>query len=1155
MHNPDSLHAWKPEPGELRPYFDRTTFERGQALMAGGQVLGIEPRDDGQAGIMADVQGSAARPYRVNITVVASSRGPLPRMFCTCPVAFACKHCAATALTWAQTPADNNGLSLAAMGWLKRLRQAHAERSGAGAKTAKPAKAPKDRLFYTLRHAAQQGSAIEIEISKGQPGPDGMPIGRPSPWRNVEQALRRPFAFVNPDDLNALRLLWLYVGAAEGSRQWYEDSWTLPARGGESLLQALAATGRLGLVCDDGVTRPATLRSEPLPATLAWNTTPKGQRAALRLADNGDGSPQASHIFMIERPWFADARMDRVELGPLAVEGLDATTLALLLEAPALGAQDAVLVAQALGELMPAVARPQLETEAQSVALRLQPTLLLNTWSGAQGLLAVRGHRDYPTLQAHQHPSLSAARLQWVYAPDDAAAEDIGPCRFEAQPPRLAGDNWTFPSEPSAHFFATREGQLRRLERDADAERAALQYLIDSGLQPIGRSALLFATPLNHDAWGLAHEADWPAYFSRTLPALRAQGWKVFIDRSFVHRVYQVDAWHADVQASADDAAPGWLVSLGIEVGGRRLDLAPLLADLLRRDPRWTDRVFLQATPDDAKLHLIAPDDSRIEVEAGRVKPLLVHLIDLFDGADDGALRVSRWDALRLHDAIDPSRWQFKGDDALIALAERLRAAGGVKRVKPPRGLGLTLRSYQQEGLAWLQYLREHELSGILADDMGLGKTAQALAHVLLEKQAGRLDRPALVVLPTSLVFNWQAEAARVTPKLRVLNLHGADRAERFEQIGQHDLVLTTYPLLWRDIEALAQHEYHLLILDEAQMVKNAASKSAEAVRQLRARHRLCLTGTPLENHLGELWTQFDFLMPGFLGSSRTFARQWRTPVEKHGQALRAELLARRVRPFILRRKKDDVAQDLPAKSTIVRRVALQGQQRALYESVRLAVDAELSRAIAERGLARSQIAVLDALLKLRQVCCDPRLVKRVKVAKSCERAKLELLADMLPELIAEGRRVLLFSQFTEMLELIEAELPRWGIPWIKLTGQSKDRGALVKRFQAGEAPLFLISLKAGGVGLNLTAADTVIHFDPWWNPAAENQATDRAHRIGQDKPVFVYKLVAEGSIEERILGLQEKKADLAASVLGADGAGAVKFGADDIAGLLAPLA
>lgn len=436
---------------------------------------------------------------------------------------------------------------------------------------------------------------------------------------------------------------------------------------------------------------------------------------------------------------------------------------------------------------------------------------------------------------------------------------------------------------------------------------------------------------------------------------------------------------------------------------------------------------------------------------------------------------------------------------------------------------------------------------------MGLGKTVQTLAHILREKQAGRLDRPALVVAPTSLLFNWRREAQQFAPRLSVLTLHGPERKALFDRIPGHDLVLTTYALLSRDQDVLTAHAWHLLILDEAQHIKNPRAKAGQVARRIEADHRLCLTGTPLENHLGELWSLFDFLMPGLLGDERGFRRLFRTPIEKQGLESRRDLLARRTAPFLLRRTKEQVAVELPPKTEIVRSVDLAGPQRDLYEGIRVAMYDKVRRAIDRKGAKRAHIEILDALLKLRQVCCDPRLLKLDAARRVKGSAKLELLTGLLPELVEEGRRILLFSQFTTMLGLIETEVSRLGIDYVKLTGRTRDRGTPVERFQAGEVPLFLISLKAGGTGLNLTAADTVIHYDPWWNPAVERQATDRAHRIGQDKPLFVYKLIAAGTVEEAIQRMQAEKQALADGLLG-ESAGAGLPPAEEIAALFAPV-
>jgi SNF2 family DNA or RNA helicase len=355
-------------------------------------------------------------------------------------------------------------------------------------------------------------------------------------------------------------------------------------------------------------------------------------------------------------------------------------------------------------------------------------------------------------------------------------------------------------------------------------------------------------------------------------------------------------------------------------------------------------------------------------------------------------------------------------------------------------------------------------------------------------------------------------------------------------------------------VVTLRKQPFALIVLDEAQQVKNPRTQARRAVLSLRAPRCVCLTGTPLENHLGELWSQVDLAVPGLLGDEGAFRRHYRVPIEKQRDDECQARLNRRLAPFILRRTKAQVAAELPPKTEITRRVVLDGRQRELYESLRLTLADELREVIAQRGIAHSGIVVLDALLKLRQVCCDPRLVKLEAARGVRESAKFELLMDMLPALLAEGRKVLLFSQFTEMLKLIAAELDRRRLSYVMLTGETRDRAEPVRRFQDGDVPLFLLSLKAGGVGLNLTAADTVIHYDPWWNPAAEAQASDRAHRIGQDKPVFVFRLITADTVEERIEELKARKAELAEAVL--EGGGArerLSFDQDDLDALLAP--
>ncbi|MDR2112199.1 MAG: DEAD/DEAH box helicase, partial [Candidatus Accumulibacter sp.] len=891
-------------------------------------------------------------------------------------------------------------------------------------------------------------------------------------------------------------------------------------RAGE-LLRRLLQSGRLALSSDLSL----LLCGEPRPGCLGWRIDAQGcQRPCFRALS------ESCLAVPLLPPWYVD--LDRGLAGPLDVPG-DPELIARLFSLPPLPDERAALVAEMLLELAPDLPPPAIDAQAslRRVVAEPCPVLRLET-------LATNGHaawRGYP--ETAETVGFDVALPSFRYGDAEVGIGDGD------------GDGG---GDGRQVFVTLDDGETVRVVRRPDLEKAFVEALAGAGLQRVPDAMLRTAGHSPEAPYALADEASWPDFMRNGRHALRAAGWTIEFDEGFRHNALRVESWEAELVSSEN----GWFdLDMGIVVEGERLPLAPLLASLFQRDARWLETAELLKIPDAEPIELRTPANKRLHVPAERLKPLAATLIDLFDGFDGGyRLRISRFDAPRLKALHDTRRWQFRGQQEIMTLASRLLAARGVRPVAPPRGLGLELREYQKEGLAWLQFLREHALSGILADDMGLGKTAQALAHLLLEKEAGRLDRPALIVLPTSLVFNWINEAARFAPDLSLLALQGGDRKLRFDEIPRRDVVLTTYPLLWRDAAELTRFKYHMLILDEAQTVKNSRSQGAEVVRRIDARHRLCLTGTPLENHLGELWSQFDFLLPGFLGKASTFARYWRAPIEKQGDTARRDLLAQRIRPFILRRRKEEVAPELPPKTIILRRVELSGGQRDLYEAVRASMDVLVRGEIASKGFGRSQIVILDALLKLRQVCCDPRLVKAPAAQKVQERAKLELLMTMLPELVDEGRRILVFSQFTAMLALVEQEVRRAGIDYAVLTGETTDRENPVRRFQSGEAPVFLVSLKAGGVGLNLTSADTVIHYDPWWNPAMENQATDRAHRIGQDKPVFVYKLIVAGSIEEKILALQERKADLADGILSADSKAALKFGEDDIAALFAPL-
>jgi superfamily II DNA or RNA helicase len=476
--------------------------------------------------------------------------------------------------------------------------------------------------------------------------------------------------------------------------------------------------------------------------------------------------------------------------------------------------------------------------------------------------------------------------------------------------------------------------------------------------------------------------------------------------------------------------------------------------------------------------------------------------------------------------------------EALPPSLKRLRQLAGDFQGLPatdlPSGLRAQLRPYQQRGVDWLAFLREAELGGLLADDMGLGKTLQAL--VALASVPG----PSLVVTPTSVLRNWQEEAQRFLPGMRCCLYHGPGR----ELDPKAQIVITSYALLRRDVDVLTAISWRYAVLDEAQAIKNPDSQVSRAARRIQARHRLALTGTPVENRLEELWSLFAFVLPGFLGRREAFAERVADAISGPDQHLALSWLRQRVRPFVLRRLKSEVAPELPARTEMIIRCELSEHERNIYEAVRLSALDEVRAAI---GANRS-LGVLEALLRLRQAACHPGLLPG---RDDKESSKLETLVERLDSLASQGHRALVFSQWTSFLDLVEPALEAAGIGCCRLDGGTRDRHAVVERFQSPDGPpVFLLSLKAGGTGLNLTAADYVFHLDPWWNPAVEDQAVDRAHRIGQTRPVFSVRLVAADSVEERIVALQAAKRELARAAIGDEGLLASKLSSDELLAL-----
>jgi superfamily II DNA or RNA helicase len=736
-------------------------------------------------------------------------------------------------------------------------------------------------------------------------------------------------------------------------------------------------------------------------------------------------------------------------------------------------------------------------------------------------------------------PVVPVLNLRRVYAPDDLGRQrliDVLTLDFAYGVARVDG------ADDSPFIRGKVDGSPVFIRRNPVAEMEALEVLrpdnfvqmrVNDGKSARGQRVLVFR--------GLDAAALWHHFVAMRVPQLQAMGWQTNIDDNFGPRMVET-VGALDVQV--EDAERGsFSLEFGIEIDGERHPLLPILEQLLARGGIEA----AQIVGDDLITSL---DDGRVlKLPAERIRRLLAVMGDLIEAAGrtmDKNLVLPVGAAatvLELEDVLTTS-WQNAA--AIEAYVERFRGEPDILPVTLPEHFKGDLRHYQQEGVDWLQHLASHGLGGFLADDMGLGKTAQTIAHITVEFAEGRLTRPALIVVPTSLVANWTAELTKFAPRLNVVVLHGMDRHERRDHLEDVHVVITTYTVLTRDIEEMKLIPWHLVVLDEAQAVKSPDARATRAVCQLDTKNRLCLSGTPIENNLDELWSQFAFLMPGLLGDRRGFAKRFRTPIEKNNDPVCRAQLIQRIHPFILRRTKSEVATELPPKHTILRRITLAPDQRELYETIRGTLYETVREQVAERTLAQSRIIVLDALLKLRQACCDPRLVKLASARTVETSAKLEDLLEMLQELIPEGRRILLFSQFTSMLDLIKPRLREVNIPFVELRGDTRDRAEPVRRFEAGEVPLFLISLKAGGRGLNLTSADTVIHYDPWWNPAVENQASDRAHRIGQTKSVFVYKMIAVDTVEERILELQQRKAELASIAFSEAGSG-VAFDLDDI--------
>lgn len=1197
----------------LSHIFTATTLQRGRDYVKKNKVSRLE-LDEDEDMLLGVVRGSGRNTYETEVFFYERTDDPEEDViegFCSCPVGHNCKHAVALLLTGEKkygarrlnqmmgygsnphssqvTTADINALkklfeeqfgnhltsdAVEAMieeflgemapetpentarqqakqleeqrnNWLRRLDIAVKNREREAQQPSEKANNVNLTLYVLEEKSYHGGMIVQICLSRHLKKGG---FGKPSPYNGAYNCLHNGNwpASMTENDRRILKLAYINKRI-----DVYQGIITLGGEEGHELLEKILATGRC--VVGRELKLPVA-RQSPVNGEIRWRLDEQGLQRP-ELVDASTGLP----LFLIPSapPCYLQRSQDQFYCGELL--GLpDPGLIGLLLDAPPLDEAGIEVTSKALKaafhnttggynkkesnkkgsnkrkpEGRPSSTAIPLPEKVSVLTVLPKPQLLLDSIPGGNNA----GDR------------LARGRVRFDYdgqiIPFGSHQQTITPLNTSAKAnPQVIPRQTGF--------------ELQALEQLPDfIEPAHIRHM-----ESVRQLKELDVYDLITGVSGTQYRNRWLQFMTDTIAGLEDHGWTVTIDDNFPFQFEMIS--DSDWYAELDESDNNWFnLRLGVTIDGKSMDLLPLLARQLNQLPTQDE---LKNMPAEAQVPVALPGGKFIQLPAERLRLIAGTLLELFGDRPLNDYQLQTYHAEIWQELYDQLGLPWAGGEKLLALSKKLKTFKRLKPVKPGKGLMAELRGYQLHGLSWLQFLREYGLNGILADDMGLGKTLQTLAHIQLEKQRlqklakgkggakkNQANKPTLVVCPTSLLHNWCNEAERFTPDLKVHIYHGSSRDS--DAIADSDLVLTSYGVIQRDFEHLQKIPFHLLVLDEAQAIKNPTSKSAKAVRCLQAEHKLCLTGTPMENHLGELWSLFDFLMPGFLGVRDQFTRFYRTPIEKQGNVDQSKKLQKRVAPFMLRRNKDLVAKELPAKTEIVRATELQGKQRDLYETIRASMEARVQQEIEKKGLARSQIVILDALLKMRQACCDPSLVKLEQASSVKESAKLSLLMELIEPMVEEGRKILVFSQFTSMLSLIEAKLKAADIPWVKLTGQTRDRKTPVDTFQKGDVPVFLISLKAGGTGLNLTAADTVIHYDPWWNPAVEEQASDRAHRIGQDKPVFVYKLLTEGTVEEKIQQLKEKKKAIANALYGSgSGKKQPAITADDLNVLFEPV-
>ncbi len=1098
---------------EVYHYFGTTYSSRGSAYQRGGRVLSVRFVPSVPS-LVGQVQGSESKPYDV-LVHLQENLASIRDVQCSCPMGGDCKHSAAlllevirsktkaapervdkpTAKQYLDTPEEETEakLSPSLNAWFSEFSR-HLSSPKAKAECNSSA-----ALLYVLDVGSDQKLVLNTKLAKRLTN---------GTWGKLEKIYLDRISgnqeYLIDEDRQIIKL---FV-ASTRSNYSYSNAFPEVPDICKILLEKLFSLNRC--FWKNSSSLPLTL-GKSKQGRLSWETRDDKKQTLQLLTDD-----ESDITVIAGGPWYvnpASSTFGEIELSlpPEAVRSV--------LKMPPVAPHEAAPVAKALSKVSAKIPAPY--TNFTTTTVKVEPTAHLE--------LAM--HEERQDFRSYSSKKVGRALVSFDYG-----------SKFSRQ-----GD--------TSEVKSVKDDKITIHKKDTTKEAALLKDLEKYGLV---KQIKTYTWQDTEFAFPEESQMAWFEFIKEAVPELEEQGWKITRDKYFrFDAVSANDDWQADVVESQDF----WFaLDLGVMVEGKRMPLLPILQSVLWRLSGDDPMKEIEKLAHKDLFYAPLPDGRHLALPLDRVKSIFEALLELFDRDSFSYMpkqtaQLSLPQLMKMAKVVaDHPNQKWLLSDKLNVLFEKINSFTGLAQVNAPKTFKAELRPYQLEGLSWLNFVREFGLGGILADDMGLGKTVQTLAHISYEKSVKRLKKPFLVVCPTSVLPNWMNEIEKLTPSLNALALWGKDRSLEFDKIPKSDIVITTYPLISRDSLTLASQDWKAVVLDEAQMIKNPSTQAAQALLKLKSDYRVCLTGTPVENHLGELWSQFNFLLPGFLGDSTSFSKTFRQPIERYKDRAAQKKLAQRIKPFLLRRTKENVAKDLPEKTSIIKMVELEGAQRDLYETVRLAMFGKVKDALSSKGLAKSQIIILDALLKLRQVCCDPRLIGIPAAKKVSSSVKLDLLMNMLDELLAEDRKILLFSQFTSMLDLIIPELERRKTSFVQIRGDTKDRLTPVKQFQDGRVPLFLLSLKAGGLGLNLTAADTVIHYDPWWNPAVENQATDRAHRIGQTKSVFVFKLIAAGTIEERMLELQEKKSAIAKGLYGDEDGLPFKITAEDLDLLFKPL-